>query len=296
MTTHTQILQVRGLRRHFGKAVAVDGLDLTAWEGEIYGFLGVNGAGKTTTIRAIMGIIAAQSGTITLMDETTQRTSVKQRQQIGYVSQDQHFYPWMTCRGIGKFVGSFYPTWDAPEYVRLIEMFEIPPDRRTSELSGGMRAKLALALALAPRPALLILDEPTASLDPVTRHEFMRIIVTEAREHRRSVFFSSHLIDEVEACADRIGIIHQGRMRFEGQLAELRARVRRLVLPANVDYQVPKGFKIWRDEEASTGRTLTMDGPADAWEVLAGSGLALPQSLSLEEIFLACVGSRHVRL
>jgi len=124
----------------------------------------------------------------------------------------------------------------------------------------------------------------------------MRIIVAEAREHRRSVFFSSHLIDEVEACADRIGIIHQGRMRFEGQLDELRARVRRLVLPANVDYQVPKGFKIWRDEEASTGRTLTMDGPADAWELLAGSGLALPQSLSLEEIFLACVGSRHVRL
>ena len=296
MTTHRQILRVRNLRRHFGKAVAVDGLDLTAWEGEIYGFLGVNGAGKTTTIHAIMGIIAAQSGTITLMDETTQRTSVKQRQQIGYVSQDQHFYPWMTCRGIGKFVGSFYPTWDAPEYARLLDMFEIPPDRRTSELSGGMRAKLALALALAPRPALLILDEPTASLDPVTRHEFMRIIVAEAREHRRSVFFSSHLIDEVEACADRIGIIHQGRMRFEGQLDELRARVRRLVLPANVDYQVPKGFKIWRDEEASTGRTLTMDGPADAWELLAGSGLALPQSLSLEEIFLACVGSRHVRL
>jgi ABC-2 type transport system ATP-binding protein len=287
---------VRGLKRHFGNAVAVDGLDLTAREGEIYGFLGVNGAGKTTTIRAIMGIIAAQSGTITIMDETSRRTSVKQRRQIGYVSQDQHFYPWMTCRGIGKFAGSFYPTWDAPEYARLLRMFEIPPDRRTSELSGGMRAKLALALALAPRPPLLILDEPTAGLDPVTRHEFMRIIVSEAREHRRSVFFSSHLIDEVEACADRIGIIHQGRMRFEGQLEELQARVRRLTLPANEDFQAPAGFTIWRDEEACTGRTLTMDGPADAWDALAGSGPALPQSLSLEEIFLACVGSRHVRL
>jgi ABC-2 type transport system ATP-binding protein len=295
LTNHTQILRVEGLRRHFGKAVAVDGVNLTAWKGEIYGFLGVNGAGKTTTIRAIMGIIAAQSGTITLMDETTRRTSVKQRRQIGYVSQDQHFYPWMTCRAIGKFVGSFYPTWDAPEYARLLEMFEIPPGRRTSELSGGMRAKLALALALAPRPALLILDEPTAGLDPVTRHEFMRIIVMEARDHGRSVFFSSHLIDEVEACADRIGIIHQGRMRFEGRMEELRARVRRLALPVDMEFEVPKGFKIWRDEQAGTGRTLTMDAPAAAWDALDGV-CPRPESLSLEEIFLASVGSRHIRL
>ncbi|HZJ15140.1 MAG TPA: ABC transporter ATP-binding protein, partial [Chthoniobacteraceae bacterium] len=134
------VLEVRGLRRHFGKVPAVDGIDLTVREGEIYGFLGINGAGKTTAIRLLMGIIAAEAGTISLLGETTRRTSVAQKRRIGYVSQEQNFYPWMKCAALGKFVGSFYPTWDAAEFTRLLEVLEVPADRRVSELSGGMRA------------------------------------------------------------------------------------------------------------------------------------------------------------
>jgi ABC-2 type transport system ATP-binding protein len=289
------ILEVRDLYRSFGKVVAVDHVNLTAREGEIYGFLGINGAGKTTTIRLIMGIIAAQSGSITLLGSSARRTTVEQKRHIGYVSQEQYFYPWMTCHALGRFVGSFYPTWDAKEFARLLEAFEIPMDRRSSELSGGMRAKLALALALAPRPALLILDEPTAGLDPVARREFMEIIVAQARQHRRTTFFSSHLIDEVERCADRIGIIHRGRMRYEGSIHELRDRVRRLRIPLEMPFQVPEGFELWREEDWQGVRRLTLMAEPDRWATWTCEG-AVFEPLSLEDIFISCVGSRRVEV
>lgn len=290
------VLEVRGLRRHFGRVPAVQDVNLTAHEGEIYGFLGINGAGKTTTIRIIMGILAAEAGTINLLGETTRRTSVAQKRRIGYVSQEQNFYPWMSCKALGRFVGSFYPTWDAAEFTRLLEIFEIPPDRRSSELSGGMRAKLALALALAPRPALLVLDEPTAGLDPVARREFMQIIVAQARQHHRTTFFSSHLIDEVERCADRVGIIHSGAMRFEGRLTELRNRVRRVRLPASSEFLLPPPFEVWRDEVIGEVRELTANAAPNDWTALHLPEGASPVALTLEDIFIACVGTRRLQL
>jgi ABC-2 type transport system ATP-binding protein len=274
----------------------VENINLTANEGEIYGFLGINGAGKTTTIRLIMGILAAQAGTITLLGETTRRTSVALKRRIGYVSQEQNFYPWMTCKALGRFVGAFYPTWDAAEFARLLEIFEIPSGRRSSELSGGMRAKLALALALAPGPALLVLDEPTAGLDPVARREFMQIIVAQARQHRRTTFFSSHLIDEVERCADRVGIIHGGTMRFEGGLEELRDRVRRIRLPASIDFPLPHAFEIWRDEQIGDTREITLNACNADWNALSLPAAASMVPLTLEDSFIACVGSRRLRL
>jgi len=290
------VLEVRGLQRHFGKVPAVDGVDLTVNEGEIYGFLGVNGAGKTTTIRLLMGIIAAEAGTISLLGETTRRTSVAQKRRIGYVSQEQNFYPWMTGDALGKFVGSFYPTWDKVEFSRLLRVLEVPHDRRVSQLSGGMRAKLALALALASRPGLLILDEPTAGLDPVARREFMQLIVAQARQHRRTTIFSSHLIDEVERCADRVGIIHQGRMRFEGGLGELRQRVQCVRLPSTLPFEIPSGFETWRDEEIEGLRSITLRAEPESWAMLQLPEGIAPEILSLEDIFIACVGSRIVEI
>jgi ABC-2 type transport system ATP-binding protein len=284
------------MKRHFGKVPAVDGVDLNVHEGEIYGFLGINGAGKTTTIRMLMGIIAAEAGTISILGETTRRTSVAQKQRIGYVSQEQNFYPWMTCHALGRFVGSFYPTWDKAEFSRLLEVFEIPEDRRTTELSGGMKAKLALSLALAPRPALLVLDEPTAGLDPVARREFMEIIVAQARQHGRTTLFSSHLIDEVERCADRVGIIHQGKMRFEGRLGDLREGARRVQMAAGSPFTVNGDFEIWRDDESDGVRSLALKGAPSAWTALELPPGAEIIPMSLEDIFIAYVGSRRMRV
>jgi len=290
------VLEVRGLRRHFGRVPAVDGVDLNVHEGEIYGFLGVNGAGKTTTIRMLLGIIAAEEGTISLLGETTRRTSVAQKRRIGYVSQEQYFYPWMTCRTLGRFVGAFYPTWDKAEFSRLLAVLEVPEERRVSQLSGGMRAKLALALALAPHPAVLILDEPTAGLDPLARREFMQLIVSQARQHRRTTFFSSHLIDEVERCADRVGIIHQGRMRFEGALAELRETVRRVRIAPGVEFTPGAGFDTWREESSEIERVFVLRAPMAAWSEFIPPAGSSVESLSLEDAFIACVGTRVVAL
>ena len=142
--------------------------------------------------------------------------SLKQR--IGYVCQEPNFYPWMTADQLGGFVGSFYPKWDAPEFQRLLRLLDVPRDRRASEMSGGTRTKLGLALALAPRPELLLLDEPTAGLDPVARREFNDQLQALQRAQGTTVMFSSHLVGEVEQLAQRVGIVQAGRCCFEGEV------------------------------------------------------------------------------
>ena len=303
----TTVLEARGLKRTYGSVRAVDGVDLNVRAGEIYGFLGINGAGKSTTIRILMGIIAAEAGTIRLLGKASRRTTVEQKQQIGYVSQEQHFYPWMTCQTIGRFVGSFYPNWDKQEFNRLLELFDIPANRRVSQLSGGMRAKLALAMAIAPHPQILILDEPTAGLDPVARRDFMEIIVAQARQHQRTTFFSSHLIDEVERCADRIGIIHAGQMRFEGSLQDLRGQVRRVIFadqasdllanePGLAPFGLGGGFELWNERTVDNRLSRIYRSSPDAWSELESQPGLTVERLSLEEIFIACVGSKRLAL
>ena len=290
------VLEVRGLKRNFGRVLAVDGVDLTVPRGQIYGFLGINGAGKTTTIRMIMGIISPDAGTIRMVGETSRSASVKQRQRIGYVSQEQNFYPWMTCKGLGKFVSSFYPSWDAVEFARILDVFSLPPDRKASQLSGGMRAKLALALAVAHKPELLILDEPTAGLDPLARAEFMEIIVANSRKSQRTTFFSSHLVDEVERCADRIGIIHEGRMKVECTLHELRDRVRRLTLQPGTSFEVPPQFELLRDRTVDGIDQLDLRANPEQWDALVLPAGVSVHRLSLEAIFIASVSQERIVL
>jgi len=281
------------LRRSFGKFHAVDGLDLNVREGEIYGFLGVNGAGKTTAIRTIMGITKPSGGRIELFNKKVRKTTIKQKQRIGYVSQEQFLYPWMTAKLLGKFVSGLYPKWDQTEYERLLEVFSVPYQRKVSALSGGMKMKLALALALAPRPDLLILDEPTAGMDPVARHEFLEIIKLQARRDGRTTFFSTHLLDEVEKTADRVGIIHEGKMRYEGELSDLQTRVQRVILPiAEAQlWEPPPSFDLWREEYAPENRSIILEADPERWpelEIPPGSNV---EHLSLDEIFIACAGA-----
>lgn len=300
------ILQSENLMKRYGAVVAVAGLSLRVPRGSIYGFLGRNGAGKTTTIRMLMGIIKPEAGTIRIFDRERHRIGREEKQRIGYVSQEQFFYPWMTCRYIGKFVAGFYPTWEAQEYDRLLRTMDLPPDRKISALSGGMRLKLALALALAHRPELLILDEPTAGLDPLSRREFLDMIKQQAEQEQRTTFFSSHIIDEVERLADHIGIIEKGRLCFEGELSALRQSVRRVRIPPPVstplesndqtaeaapapDYNrlfAENGLRILQARADANGREWVLYAETAAWPALD-----LPEARieapTLEDIFIA---------
>jgi ABC-2 type transport system ATP-binding protein len=229
-SAESPVLELRNLHKSYGSVPALRGLELRLQRGQVYGFLGRNGAGKSTTLRIIMGITRQERGDVALFGHAVKPNDVRPRQRIGYVAQEQTFYDWMTPDGLGRFVSAFYPTWDRARYTDLLRRFDLPA-RKIATFSGGMKVKQALALALAHRPELLVLDEPTAGLDAVVRREFIEILreLTAGGEH--TTLFSSHLIDEVELVATRVGIVEEGRMRYEGSLPELAARVRVLSLP-----------------------------------------------------------------
>jgi ABC-2 type transport system ATP-binding protein len=292
MTAET-VLEARGLGKRYGGVVALDGLDLNVARGEVYGFLGKNGAGKSTTIRILMGITRQDRGEVRLFGELAKGSHVRLRERIGYVAQEQTFYGWMSAKRLGNFVGSFYPTWASSEFEQRCRQLEVPLDRKVQTFSGGMRVKLALALALAHRPALLILDEPTAGLDPVARREFLEIVRADADRTGRTTFFSTHLIDEVELVANRVAIVDGGRTRYEGTVLAL-AEVVRLVRGVPIDAPLPpelasppNGIRVHSDRVlAGQRRIVLVAESAQHWPLLATMPL---EPLPLEEIFIEMV-------
>lgn len=279
------IVQTRAIVKSYGRVDALSGLDLAVGEGEVYGFLGRNGAGKSTTIRILMGITKPDRGEVCLFGEATRGTPVHLRQRIGYVAQEQSFYDWMTAGRLARFVSRFYPTWDDNTFRELARTQGVPLDRKVGTFSGGMKMKLALALALGHRPPLLILDEPTSGLDPVARREFLERVREDAERTGRTTFFSTHLIDEVELVADRVGIVEDGKTRYEGSVAALAARVR-VVRWAQGDPPVVEGVRLVSDRVFRGERRWVYEAEDPA----RFEGLGLPlEALPLEEIFIELV-------
>ncbi len=215
--------------KRFGSQLALDDVSLEVAPGTVFALLGENGAGKSTTIRLLLGLAEPDSGSTSVFGMESVKHSLEIRRCVGYVAERPTLYEWMTVDEIGWFTAGFYGGDFLPTYRQLIEQFGLPMSKKLKTLSKGMRAKVALALAMGHDPDLLILDEPTSGLDTMVRREFLESMVDRAASGR-TVFLSSHQIHEVERVADVVGIMRQGKLIVVERLEKLKAEVQELTV------------------------------------------------------------------
>jgi ABC-2 type transport system ATP-binding protein len=214
-------ITTRGLTKTYGETRALDDLDLSVEPGEVYGYLGPNGAGKTTTIRLLLGLHRATAGTAQIFGLDAWHEAVAAHRRCAYVAGEPFLWPSLTSMETFEYLARLHGSTDRAYRDELIERFKVEPDKKVRALSKGNRQKVQLVAAFASRPDLLILDEPTSGLDPLMEMAF-RDCVRQAKERGQTVFLSSHILSEVEAVCDRVGILRQGRLVDEGTLAQLR--------------------------------------------------------------------------
>jgi ABC-2 type transport system ATP-binding protein len=215
-------IEINDLVVSYGPKRAVDGLTLAVPSGAIYGFLGPNGAGKTTTIKALLGMRKPNSGGARVLGYDIVSQSTELRARTGYVSEANSLYDNLTVQQMNDFYRSTARKWNQPRVDRYIQMFGLPVRSKVRQLSNGMKRQLALSLAVGCDPDLLILDEPTSGLDPIARHELLNKLVGEIAAEGTTIFFSSHVLSEVEVVADWIGIIRAGKLVVSDELDHLK--------------------------------------------------------------------------
>src|SRR5215471_10963263 len=286
------VIETAALTKRFGAVDAVRDLDLRVGTGRITAFLGRNGAGKSSTIKMLLGIVHPTSGSGTVLGAPIddERRSREMRRRVAYVAEDKQTYAYMTVAQMIAFTRSFYVDWSRDVEERLLRQYELPLRRKVKALSKGMRTKLALLLALSRRPALLILDEPSEGLDPVSIEELLQAIVAAAAEGT-TVFFSSHQIAEVERIADQVCMLDRGRLVLDASLDDIRRDFRRL------DVGFADAVPRWEWPAAdvgsirTTGRQITILAKRNVDQMIehayaAGAVSVDASAVSLREVFL----------
>jgi ABC-2 type transport system ATP-binding protein len=275
-------IDVQGMTKSYGP----DGLSFTVPRGAISGFLGPNGSGKTTTMRILMGLARAKRGSARVLGVPAGTTHEIFRR-VAFVPEVRNLYPMARAGEMIRLTRGFYPDWDHDLERRLVEEFEIPMRLSCRKLSKGIRAKLALLLAVCRRVELLVLDEPTDGLDPFGIEQTLRLLVEQTAEREVTVFFSSHQLSEVERIADHMVMIRRGRCVVEGSIDEVRQGCRRVrcVVPSP-DAPLPTPVSGWHRD----GRFLTGYSSDDAEALQAkldGSGVEVLESepATLREVF-----------
>ena len=286
---------ITGLVKRFGTTRALDGLDLTVRSGEVHGFLGPNGAGKTTCLRLLLGLYRADSGSATVLGLDPWRDAVALHRRLAYVPGDVSLWPNLTGGEVIDLLGRLRGGLDPQRRAELIERFDLDPTKKARAYSKGNRQKVALIAALSSDVELLLLDEPTAGLDPLMESMF-RGLIGEWRGDGRSVLLSSHILAEAEALSDRLSIIRDGRIVETGTLDEMR-HLRRTSVTAEVRGEPPNldGIPGVHDVVVEGGR-ITCQADADALDPLlsslatAGVISLLTQPPTLEQLFLQHYG------
>ncbi|MGE5558517.1 MAG: ABC transporter ATP-binding protein [Bacillota bacterium] len=219
------IILCRDLDKNYGAKKVLKGLNLEVPPGTIFALLGTNGSGKTTLIRTLLGLIPKTAGEIRVLEEEPYKFGPHLRQRIGYVSEEQGLYGWMTVQGIIGFCKALYKRWNGELVEKYLDTFHLDKKMKVGNLSHGQAVKLALVLAIGPEPELLILDEPMTGLDPLAQHEFLEVVMKDINREGRTIFFSTHNLADAEMVARHVAILYGGKVQVTGTLDQVREKV-----------------------------------------------------------------------
>jgi ABC-2 type transport system ATP-binding protein len=292
--TSETVINISNLSRRFGSKAALDGVSLAVPRGTVFGLVGENGAGKSTLIKHILGLWRAESGAVRVFgfDPVSDPVSVLSR--IGYLSEQPDLPEWMRVSELIRYTQAFYPKWDARYAEELRVQFGLDGSARIKTLSKGQRAKLGLLAAQAHRPELLLLDEPSSGLDPIVRNDILAAVIRTVADEGRTVFFSSHLLEEIERVSDHLAMLHQGQVVLCGPLDEVKSQHLRVTLR----------FEAQQLRPPVVPGALNVNGAGRDWTIICNRPVAQITSIaehfdaevvdadsaSLNEIFIAHAG------
>jgi ABC-2 type transport system ATP-binding protein len=283
-------IDFQNVHKAFRKNQVLRGMSLHVEPGKTFAFLGRNGAGKTTAIRMLMGLLKADEGFVTVLGRNPEIDPIGVRQRVGYLAEDQTMYGWMRCDEILRFLAPFYPTWDHQLALKYARDFEVPLGTKIKHLSKGQNVRLSLVLALAHRPEVVILDDPSLGLDPIMRKQFNRDLITHLQGEGRTVFYSSHLLYEVEPVADEVAILDQGRIVRQSETEALRKDVKQVILAPEAAAVLNSDVKVLDRHAEGRELSLVIEGAEKAIERLEYEGVEhRVVDLNLDEIFEAYV-------
>jgi ABC-2 type transport system ATP-binding protein len=291
------VIAIAELHRRFGVKIALDNVSLYVPRGCVFGLVGENGAGKTTLIKHILGLLKAEAGSVRVFGLNPVAEPVGVLSRTGYLSEYRDLPGWMRVDQLLRYTQAFYPKWDETYAEELREQFGLDPAAQVKTLSQGQQAKAGLLLALAFRPELLLLDEPSTGLDPIVRRDILEAVIRTVAEDGRTVFFSSHLLDEIERVSDQLAMIHQGKVVLCGQLDDVKSTHRRLVLRFNEPQSAPPKI-VQALSLTGSGREWTALCNGAREELIAdvvtlGARVVSEQTPTLDEIFVARAGQKH---